>query len=199
MIAGVKDKATLRAEALARRDTLTTAERENGSRRIAKRVIGLVEAVQPSVIAAYMPIWSEVDPGPIVAWAQEQGIAVALPAIGPGMSLSFRLYRPGDELEVHRFGTRAPGPDKPTLDPDLVISPMIAFDRTGTRLGHGLGYYDRAIAALAAKGKHPRLLGVAFWVQEVPAIPAEPHDARMDWIVTERETITLGSATPERT
>jgi 5-formyltetrahydrofolate cyclo-ligase len=199
MIAGVKDKAALRAEALARRDTLTTAERENGSRFIAERAIAIISDVQPAVIAAYMPIWSEVDPAPIVTWAHEQRIAVVLPAVTEGTSMAFRLYRPGDELEVHRFGTRAPGSGALVLDPDLVISPLIAFDRTGTRLGHGLGYYDRSIAALAARRKHPRLVGVAFSVQEVPAIPAEPHDARMDWIVTERETITSAATKQERT
>ncbi len=192
MIAGIKNKATLRAEALARRDTLTTAERERGSRAIAERAIAIIADAQPAVIAVYMPIWSEVDPGPIVTWAHDQRIAVVLPAVVEGTTLAFRLYRPGDELEVHRFGTRAPGPNAPTVDPELVISPMIAFDRTGTRLGHGLGYYDRGIAALAERGKRPRLLGVAFSVQEAPAIPAEAHDARMDWIVTERETITPG-------
>ena len=191
MIAGIKGKTTLRAEALARRDTLTTTGRQRGSRAIAERAIAILSSVRPAVIAAYMPIWSEVDPGLIVAWAHEQQIAVVLPAVVEGTNLAFRLYNPGDELEVHRFGTRAPAAGMPTADPELVISPMIAFDRTGTRLGHGLGYYDRSIAALAARGKHPCLLGVAFSVQEVPAIPAEAHDARMDWIVTERETITL--------
>ncbi|HVZ13351.1 MAG TPA: 5-formyltetrahydrofolate cyclo-ligase [Bauldia sp.] len=198
MIAGIRDKSTLRAEALARRDTLTTSERENGSRFIAARAIAIIARVRPAVIAAYMPIWSEVDPGPIVAWAHEQRIAVVLPAVIGAAEVAFRVHRPGDELEIGRFGTRAPAANVPTADPDLVISPMIAFDRTGTRLGHGLGYYDRAIAALVARGRRPRLLGVAFSVQEVSAIPAEAHDARMEWIVTERETITP-AAGQERT
>ena len=74
-------------------------------------------------------------------------------------------------------------------DPDLIILPLTAFDRTGTRLGHGLGFYDRAIAGLRGRGRMPWLMGVAFSVQEVAAIPTEPHDARLDWIVTEDETL----------
>jgi 5-formyltetrahydrofolate cyclo-ligase len=66
---------------------------------------------------------------------------------------------------------------------------MIAFDRSGTRLGHGRGFYDRAIAVLHARGVRPVLVGVAFAAQEVADIPAEPHDVRMDIIVTERETL----------
>ncbi len=90
-----------------------------------------------------------------------------------------------------RLGTQAPLPDQAILDPDLVILPLVGFDRTGVRLGHGRGYYDRAIAALAARGVRPTLVGIGFAAQEVEAIPAEPHDARLDWIVTENEALDL--------
>jgi len=75
--------------------------------------------------------------------------------------------------------------------PDLLVVPMLAFDRTGTRLGYGRGFYDRAIQHLRNHGGDVRLVGVAFAVQEVSAVPAEAHDVRMDFIVTETETIDL--------
>jgi 5-formyltetrahydrofolate cyclo-ligase len=77
------------------------------------------------------------------------------------------------------------------FEPDLIVSPMVAFDRTGLRLGHGRGFYDRAIAGLRANGRDPQLIGLAFSVQEVAAIPVSDHDVRMHWIVTERETLDL--------
>jgi 5-formyltetrahydrofolate cyclo-ligase len=182
-------KPLLRAEALARRDRLTTAERAEYSRTIAEGAVVIAEAAAPGVLSAYFPIWSEVDPGAIVAWAHGQGIDVALPAVDDAVNLSFRRYDAGDDLVNGRFGTLAPPASAEILEPDLVISPLNAFDRSGMRLGHGRGFYDRAIAALRARGKRPLLVGVAFSVQEVAAIPAEEHDVAMDWIVTERETL----------
>ncbi len=76
--------------------------------------------------------------------------------------------------------------------------PMVAFDRSGTRLGHGKGHYDRALAKLAARGIRPKLVGIAFAAQEVEVIPAEPHDVRLDWIVTENETLEMASQTARR-
>ena len=65
--------------------------------------------------------------------------------------------------------------------------PLTAFDRNGGRVGYGRGYYDRAVAGLRAAGRFPRLIGIAFSVQEVAAVPMEPHDAPLDMIVTERD------------
>ena len=65
------------------------------------------------------------------------------------------------------------------------VVPVVGFDRAGTRLGYGKGHYDRTIAALRARGRRPPLIGIAFSVQEVDTIPHEPHDVRLDLIVTE--------------
>lgn len=194
MIAPTADapsKATLRAEVMARRDTLTTGEREAASVAIAERVRHLPQLARARTLAAYMPIWSEVDPRPIIAWALERGLDVVLPAVTGGTAMEFRRHLAGDPLIAGRFGTMMPGAEAEVVDPDVVVSPMVAFDRAGTRLGHGRGFYDRAIALLHARGVRPALVGVAFAAQEVPVIPAEPHDIRMDVIVTERETLTF--------
>lgn len=181
----------MRADARARRDALPAYAREDGSRRIAERAIALAETLKPGVVAAYRAIRTEVVPDAVVAWAFAQNLVVVLPAIGADGNLSFRRYREGDVLLAGPFGTAAPARNAAEIDPDLVIVPMMAFDREGTRLGHGRGYYDRAVWKLHARGVRPALVGVAFSVQEVGPIPAEAHDARMDWIVTERETIDL--------
>ncbi len=131
---------------------------------------------------------SEVDPAAIVAAAHDRGIAVALPVVVPG-GLVFRRYEPGHVLVPGGFGTMIPVEAAPALDPDVIIVPMVGFDRHGTRIGYGRGHYDRAVAALRARGRDPALIGVAFSAQEVDTIPHEPHDIRLDAIVTENEIL----------
>jgi 5-formyltetrahydrofolate cyclo-ligase len=187
--AGTATKAALRADAMARRDMMPSDERVAASSAIARKAIDLVAPLKAGVIAVYRAIRTEVVPDPIVDWAIAAGLVVVLPAVRDAATLVFRRYRPGDPLAAGGFGTFSPPPDVPELDPDVVVSPMVAFDRTGVRLGHGRGYYDRGVWSLRSKGLNPALVGLAFAVQEVAGIPSEAHDIRMDWIVTETETI----------
>lgn len=174
---------------MARRDLVPADERAAASAFITQKAIDLVAPLRPGVIAVYRAIRTEVVPDPILDWAFDNGLVVVLPAVQDSTTLVFRRYRPGDPLAAGGFGTFSPTTDAPEFDPDVIVSPMVAFDRTGVRLGHGRGYYDRGVWALHAKGLRPRLVGLAFAAQEVAGIPAEPHDIRMDWIVTEKETI----------
>jgi 5-formyltetrahydrofolate cyclo-ligase len=187
-------KAALRSEAHRRRDGLAPEARAAASAVIAERAIAVAARVRPACIAAYLPIRSECDPRAVIDWAVENGIATALPAVIDSATIVFRSYRPGDLLAANSFGTLAPTAGAQLADPDLIVAPVIAFDRTGARLGHGLGFYDRAVAALRARGVKPLLVGVAFSVQEVTDIPVEPHDHRLDWVVTEKETLDLRRA-----
>lgn len=182
-------KAALRTAARLRRDALGADARAAGSGQIAERACGLLDHLKPRVLAGYGAIRSEVDPAAILAWAQDRGIVCVLPVVGDATTLVFRRYAPGDPLATGAFGTRGPGADAPQLDPDVLLMPMIAFDRRGNRLGHGGGFYDRAVARLRARGHEPVLVGLAFATQEMPSIPAEAHDIRLDWIVTEIETL----------
>jgi 5-formyltetrahydrofolate cyclo-ligase len=184
-------KTTLRQAALARRDALGPDRRATASAAIAARAIAVVEGASPRSIASYLPIRSECDPGAIAAWAIGRGITVALPAAIDANTIVFRKYVPGDPLGAGGFGTLAPTPDAPAIDPDFIVAPVVGFDRRGARLGHGRGFYDRAVAALHARGLTPPFLGVAFAAQEVGSAASEPHDVRLDWIVTENETIDL--------
>ena len=186
-------KTALRALALARREGLGAAERAAASGKIAERVMAIIAAEAPRTLAVYLPIRSECDPRPIIERAAALAIAVALPALIDRGTLVFRRYQPGAPLSREDFGTLAPAPDQPILDPELVIVPLLAFDRRGTRLGYGKGYYDRALAKLEARGVKPKLVGIAFAAQEVEGIPGEAHDVRLDWIVTENETLELAS------
>ncbi len=184
-------KAALRGEMIERRNRLAAGIRAKASGEVARRAIAFIADLRPHCIAAYLPIGSECDPGAVIAWAADNGIAVALPAVVDKTTMVFRRYRPGDRLDDGGFGTRAPGADAPRLDPDLIVAPMIAYDRTGGRLGYGLGFYDRAIAELRARGLAPLMVGAAFAVQEIARIPRAAHDAHLDAIVTEIETVDL--------
>jgi 5-formyltetrahydrofolate cyclo-ligase len=186
-------KSALRAGALARRAALTSEQRAAATAAIAARVKAVLAVLKPRVIAGYVPIRSECDPSAILERARASGIAVALPAVVDRQSIAFRLHEAGAPLAPSGFGTMAPGADAPVADPDLILVPLVGFDRRGHRLGYGRGYYDRAIAAARANGRRVPLVGLAFSVQEVEAIPAEAHDVRLDWVVTEKETLELRS------
>ncbi len=182
-------KAALRGEAMARRDGLDPATRAASSAAIAERAIALIADLGPASMAAYVPIRTECDPRAITAWAWGAGMATALPAVIDATTVVFRRYLPQDALVAGSFGTLCPPIAASMLDPELIVAPVVAFDRSGARLGHGHGFYDRAIANLRGEGLNPLVVGIAFSVQEVANIPIDPHDVHLDWIVTEKETL----------
>ena len=119
----------------------------------------------------------------------EAGGQMALPAVaGQGMVLIFRGWRSGDPLESGPFGTAHPPARAPLVEPDTLLLPLVAFDRTGNRLGYGAGYYDRTVGALRRQRKM-LVIGIAYDEQEVPEVPAAPHDQRLDGIITDRRTL----------
>jgi 5-formyltetrahydrofolate cyclo-ligase len=183
--AALASKSELRDQALRRRDATDPAFRAKASAAIAAHVAPLIAALAPQRIAAYVAMRSEADPMPIVEAAHRHGAEIALPVIAPGASLVFRRYEPGHTLIPGGFGTMVPVEAAPLLVPDLIIVPVVGFDTGGARLGYGKGHYDRTIAALRAHGLRPPLIGIAYSVQEVDTIPHEPHDVRLDLIVTE--------------
>ena len=184
-------KPALRAAALARRDALAPADRAIASAYIARGVEMILRADAPKSVGISRAYGSEADTMGIIAAAGAAGIAVALPAMADSDTVRFHRYRAGDPLVPDRLAILAPAATMPTIDPDLLIVPVTAFDRSGARLGKGRGVYDRAIAASRGRGIDPRLVGIAFSVQEGPAIPTEAHDVGLDWMVTETETLTF--------
>jgi len=182
-------KPMLRAAAAARREALTAAERAIASAFIARNVEAVLRETRPQSIGVYRAYDSEADTMGIMAAAEADGMRVALPAMVDPDLVHFRSYRSGDPLVPDALAILAPPDVTPVIDPELLIVPVTAFDRSGARLGKGRGVYDRAIAAARARGVRPPLVGIAFSVQESPAIPVEPHDIRLDWIVTETETL----------
>jgi 5-formyltetrahydrofolate cyclo-ligase len=101
-----------------------------------------------------------------------------------------RAWAFGEALDSGVWGIREPKPEAPEVAPDILLVPLLAFDRSGNRIGYGAGYYDMTIAKLRAL-KSVIAVGIAFAVQEIPAVPVTPRDARLDLVLTEREVIDL--------
>jgi len=138
-------------------------------------------------LSGYMPIRTEIDPVPAMEEAAAHG-PVCVPVIqGAGLPLKFSLWEPGCALKEGPFGAMIPEVDA-FIEPEILIVPLVAFDRSGGRLGYGGGFYDRTLEMLRAK--RPTLaIGFAYAAQQVEALPLEPTDQPLDMVVTEAGVI----------
>ncbi len=184
------DKAALRVRLRGVRRRLA-AEIPDASARAAARLP--LERLPPyAVFALYHAAGSEMDPRPLMSRLAGDDARAALPATTiREAAMGFRLWDPEMVLEPDAFGIPAPPPFAPAVAPDLVIAPLLGFDRRGGRLGQGAGHYDRALAALRA-AKPVFVIGLAFSGQEIAELPAESHDQRLDAILTETDYIEIG-------
>lgn len=137
-------------------------------------------------IAIYKALGAELDPRPLADNLVKQGWSIALPCVEAGDGpMVFRAWKPGERLAHDLTGLPAPLASSPEATPDLILVPLLAFDRAGGRLGQGGGHYDRTLAALRARPKPPPAVGFAYSGQEVAQLPREPHDQPLDGILTE--------------
>lgn len=141
-------------------------------------------------VSGYLPIRTEIDPRPAMAEAAAHG-PVGVPVIkGAGQPLIFAEWEPEGRLVDGPFGAQVPE-TQVIMVPQIVIVPLVAFDRRGGRLGYGGGFYDRTLEMLRASG--PVLaVGFAYAAQEAEALPLEVTDQPLDMIVTEAGVIDLG-------
>lgn len=139
------------------------------------------------IVAGYVSIGDEADVMPLLGQLAGLGAGLALPAVAqPDTALEFRRWQPEDALEPGPFSTLHPGDAAERAVPDLLLVPLLAFDRKGGRLGYGGGYYDRTLAVLRERG--PVIaVGIGYAAQKRDALPIEAHDQPLDWIVTEQD------------
>jgi len=182
-----KSKAELRATALAARDRMSETKRAKAAQALAKR--GLPIEIAPGmVVSGYSPIRNEIDPVPLMQKLVTQGARLALPTVNArGRSLIFRAWSPNDRLMLGPLGIPEPSPAAAEVVPDIMLVPLAAFDRIGHRIGYGAGHYDHTFAHLR-KVKAVTGIGLAFAAQEIKAVPALPHDVRLDFVLTESGT-----------
>lgn len=192
-IMSAAEKQLIRQDCLAKRDALDPAWRAAASDSLAGYAADLA-IKSGSVIAGFLPIRSEINPRPLLRALEAQGLQLSLPAILDAETIVFRAWASDAPLVEMGFKTMGPAADAAELDPQVVLMPLAGFDAAGNRLGYGGGFYDRALARMAARGLQPRLIGMAFSVQEVAHIPAERHDLPIAEILTEKGLRQLGEA-----
>ena len=141
-----------------------------------------------SIVAGFWPLGGEIDVRPLLHQLRDRGHEIVLP-ITPtrGAPLTFGRWSPGDLLIPERFGTMRPtGPER---IPTFLLVPLLAFDRTGARLGYGGGFYDRTLPLLPGR----IALGCAFAAQMVDEVPVGPYDIRLDAVATENGVFQCGA------
>jgi 5-formyltetrahydrofolate cyclo-ligase len=185
-------KARLRTRSLAARGAMSGPERAEAAALVCHRLLALPELQTARVVLGYAAFGTECDVDPVLDTLIGRGAGVLLPWVD------------GDDLRIARVrdlsagvapgwrGVREPRPEgRRPARPDRVevaLVPGVAFDRSGARLGYGGGHFDRLLARLAAAAA---VIGVAYGTQVLDSLPSEPHDRRVDILVTEREVLRI--------
>jgi 5-formyltetrahydrofolate cyclo-ligase len=176
----MSDKQALRASLRAARASLPPVEILVPPAFLARLSPGLT-------VASYVPFGGEADPSPLARAAVEAGCVIALPHIvRRDLPMRFLSWETEAALIAGPFGLHQPAEDAAELAPDIILTPLVGFDRQGNRIGQGAGYYDRAFLA------HPNAwrVGIALLVQQVDSLTPDPWDVPLHAIATELEWIT---------
>lgn len=145
-----------------------------------------------AIVAAYVPVGAEADPTPLVRAAINAGCDIALPHVVDRASpLRFLRWAADTALIDGPFGLSQPHTDADEVEPTIILTPLVGFDRRGARLGQGAGHYDRAFAACPDAWR----VGVALAVQEVDSLPVDAWDIPLHAIATDKEWITVTDRT----
>ena len=150
--------------------------------------------VQPQIgqqiVSGFFPYQSEIDTRSLLGKLAGEGWTTCLPiVIANGQPLQFRRWLSGEPTIKGVWGIPRPPDTAPELEPDVLIIPMLAFDRKGFRLGYGGGFYDRTLEKLRTI-KNVIAIGVAYAAQELDEVPHGSHDQSLNYIMTEREVMT---------
>lgn len=187
----------LRKELRRRREALSAQQRIAAANSLVVQLERIPEFLTDRRIAGYWAIGGELPLLGLMPGLRVRGQVWHLPVVGADKRLRFAAWRPGGEIATNRYGIPEPvSAESELLSPreiDLVLLPLLGFDRSGHRLGFGGGYYDRSFDFLRQRdgvGK-PVLVGVGYGLQEVEAIEPMPWDVRLDYVATERELIDL--------
>ncbi|MBS0232948.1 MAG: 5-formyltetrahydrofolate cyclo-ligase [Proteobacteria bacterium] len=177
-------KKDLRAEALLRRKEAFERHGPEASRKIAAQGLDFLGIKPDAIVSGFAAIRDEINPAALMAWLHAEGFRLALPVMqGRGKPLLLRSWSPGDMMAPAAWGIAEPLEDKPEVEPDVVLVPLLAFDARGHRLGYGGGFYDRTLNRLR-KSRRVVAVGLAYDEQMVDAVPVESYDEKLDWVLT---------------
>lgn len=176
-------KRTLRTAAKRRRDGMA-ATADIGAA-LANEFGAAFELPTALVVSGYYPIGSEANVMPLLEALRHAGHSIALPIVaGADRPLDFRRWDAETPLKPGPFDIPQPTEEAPAVRPDLILAPLLAFDRCGNRLGYGGGFYDRTIRTIR-EHQPVMCVGVAYAAQEVPGVPHDATDTPLDRILTE--------------
>lgn len=182
-------RASLRNAARAARAAMNPDERERASKKIADTVIRSSWFRRSAFIGCYLPMNEEVDTWPLIDRAWRRKKRIFAPVIGKNFALQFCELSAESELVFNQYGILEPqdGEIIEIRSLDIVITPVVAFDADGNRIGMGGGYFDRAFSFLKHRKHlfHPKLIGLAFSCQRVEKITPSPWDIRIFRIISE--------------
>jgi len=186
-------KQALRQRIIAARDELTPTLQARLSKEIVRQLCSLAAYGAARTVLGYLNFGSELQSELWVRQALTDGKQVLLPRVNKaGRHLEmFEIHDPDNDVAPGAYGIREPIPERcrhfdAPGEIDLILLPGVAFDRTGGRLGYGGGFFDKLLAHLP---RRPVLIAGAFALQVIDAVPQESTDHRVDWLVTEHETI----------
>jgi 5-formyltetrahydrofolate cyclo-ligase len=179
-----EDKRAARTRALARRAAAFAAHGPAAGASLAAHGLSFLDLAPGAIVSGFSAIRDEIDAAPLLARLHAAGYSLGLPVMqGKGLPLVFRAWSPGDAMGTAQWDIAEPLPDKPVLEPDVVLVPLLAFDAAGHRLGYGGGFYDRTLARLRTI-KPVVAVGVAYDELKVDAVPHRSYDQPLDWVLT---------------
>ena len=146
-----------------------------------------IEKINKKIIGGYYPINFEIDDLALLRKFEKNKFVISLPVISKNFQMNFYKWKFSDPLRINKYGI--PEPEiKNIVYPDILLIPLVAFDKNLNRLGYGGGYYDRLIKKLSKK-KNILKIGLAFSIQEIDKVPINMHDQKLDYVVTNKYTI----------
>jgi 5-formyltetrahydrofolate cyclo-ligase len=183
-----EQKAILRGHMMEIRTEAAARDPDAPDRLAARFPMKLFDRYGP-VVSGYLAIGDELDPAPLLARLAASGARIVLPRVESDGAMTFRDAT-RVTLEKGPFGLTQPSSAAEIVRPNLVLTPLLAFDARGRRLGYGKGHYDRAIAALRSTGR-VFYLGIAYAQQQADVIPVDRHDLLLDWVETPLNSVPL--------
>jgi 5-formyltetrahydrofolate cyclo-ligase len=170
------------------RDNLDAAAKVRAAEAIAERGVALLAELRGSAgqgtVSAFASMPEELNVWPLLRRLHGAGVPLALPVVeGKGKPLIFRAWTPGDAMDKGVWGIPQPKPERPAIEPDILLVPLLAFDAQGRRLGYGGGFYDRTLASLRAR-KRIVAVGLGYDEQRIDEVPHLDYDQQLDWMLT---------------
>ena len=182
----LQEKRALRQRMKAWRGLLNASQQAAAGNALAAHGLEFLGIEKPAqkIVSAFAPMADELRVWPLLRRLGADGFQLCLPVMqGKGKPLIFRAWMQGDAMDSGVWGIAEPKADKATLEPDILLVPLLAFDAGGWRLGYGGGFYDRTLARLRA-AKAIVAVGLSFDEQRVDAVPHLDYDQRLDWVLT---------------